>query len=110
MPKKGDIVFIQFNPQAGREQAGRRPALIVSSSKYNSKIGMAMFCPITSRSKGYPFEVSLPENMKISGAILSDHLKSFDWRKRKVSFMEKVPKSTLDEVLEKLVRLIGLDE
>ena len=93
---------MNFNPQKGHEQAGRRPALAVSLNEYNRKVGMALFCPVTSQVKGYPFEVVLPEDFKLSGAVLSDQVKSLDWRARKVSLCCKVPNEILEEVLQKL--------
>ena len=83
VPDRGDIVWLTFDPRAGREQAGRRPALILSPASYNGKVGLALACPITSRVKGYPFEVPLPRSLAVSGVVLSDHIKSLDWRARK---------------------------
>ena len=79
VPRRGDLVWIDFNPQAGREQAGHRPALVISPRLYNAKAGLALFCPITSRQKGYPFEVALPPGLEFSGVILADQLKSLDF-------------------------------
>lgn len=79
-PDAGDIVWIDFTPQIGREQAGRRPALVLSPRLYNEKVGLMIVCPITSKSKGYPFEVVLPSGLAIIGAVLSDHVKSLDWK------------------------------
>ena len=106
IPDRGDIVWINFNPQAGHEQAGRRPAMVLSPEIYNAKVGLAIICPITSRMKGYPFEVFIPENLKISGAILSDQVKSLDWKARKAEFLCKLPQSVIMEVLQKLSTLI----
>ena len=107
MPNRGDIVWITFNPQAGHEQAGRRPALVLSPATYNGKVGLAILCPITSQVKNYPFEVLIPNGLKIGGAILSDQVKSLDWKIRQAEFVCKLPASTLDEVLQKLSTLIG---
>ncbi len=107
IPNRGDIVWITFNPQAGHEQAGRRPALVLSPSAYNGKVGLAILCPITSQIKNYPFEVIIPDGLKISGAILSDQVKSLDWRARQAEFVCKLPESSLDEVLQKLGTLIS---
>jgi len=107
IPNRGDMVWITLNPQAGHEQAGRRPALILSPSVYNGKVGLAIMCPITSQVKNYPFEVLIPDGLKIGGAILSDQVKSLDWRARQAEFLCKIPASTLDEVLQKLGTLIG---
>jgi mRNA interferase MazF len=107
-PDRGDMVWIAFNPQAGHEQAGRRPALVLSPAAYNSKVGLALFCPITTRIKGYPFEVLLPEGLKINGAVLSDQIKSLDGRVRQAEFICHLPAAALDEVLHKLNTLLGL--
>jgi len=107
IPDRGDIVWITLNPQAGHEQAGRRPALILSPSAYNGKVGLAIFCPISSQVKNYPFEVIIPDGLKIGGAILSDQVKSLDWKVRQAEFVCEIPASTLDEVLKKLGLLIG---
>ncbi|MFH2104184.1 MAG: endoribonuclease MazF [Chloroflexota bacterium] len=107
VPNSGDIVWITFNPQAGHEQAGRRPALVLSPAAYNGKVGLAIFCPITSQIKGYPFEVLIPAGQKISGAILSDQVKSLDWKARQAEFVCELPASTMDEVLQKLNTLLS---
>jgi mRNA interferase MazF len=105
-PKRGDIVWLQFDPQAGHEQAGRRPALVISPESYNSKVGLALMCPITSKVKGYPFEVVLPDDLKVTGAVLADQIKSLDWRTRQASFVCEVPRGFVEEVLDKLGVLI----
>jgi mRNA interferase MazF len=107
IPERGDIVWITFNPQAGHEQAGRRPALVLSPAAYNGRVGLAILCPITSQIKNYPFEVLIPEGLKISGAILSDQVKSLDWQTRQAEFVCKLPISMLGEVLQKLGALIS---
>ena len=107
IPNRGDIVWITFNPQAGHEQAGRRPALVLSPAVYNGKVSLAILCPITSQIKNYPFEVLIPEGLKIGGVILSDQIKSLDWKVRQAEFVCKLPTATLDEVLQKLGTLIG---
>jgi mRNA interferase MazF len=107
IPNRGDIVWITFNPQAGHEQAGRRPALVLSPATYNGKVGLVILCPITIQIKNYPFEVLIPNGLKIGGAILSDQVKSLDWKIRQAEFVCKLPASTLDEVLQKLSTLIG---
>lgn len=108
VPERGDIIWITLNPQAGHEQAGRRPALVISPAAYNRKVGLAIFCPITSHVKGYPFEVLIPAGHKAAGVILSDQVKSLDWRARQATFMDKVPESVMKEVLKKLSTLIHL--
>ncbi len=106
-PERGDIVWLEFSPQAGHEQAGHRPALVVSPKAYNQKVGLAIFCPITSNVKGYPFEVLLPEKHKVSGAILSDQAKSLDWRMRNAKRITCAPKDVLEDVLAKILTLLG---
>jgi len=105
-PDSGDIVWITFNPQAGHEQAGRRPALVLSPAAYNGKVGLAILCPITSQIKGYPFEVVIPDDLEISGAILSDQVKNLDWKARKAEFAFKLPPASYNEVVQKLSTLI----
>ena len=106
VPERGDAVWLNFNPQSGHEQAGRRPAIVVSPSSYNKKVGLALFCPITNQAKGYPFEVAIPKNSKVSGVVLSDQIKSLDWQARNVEFIAKLPVSVIEEVLKKLKTLL----
>ncbi|GAB4445011.1 MAG: endoribonuclease MazF [Anaerolineales bacterium] len=106
IPDSGDIVWITFNPQAGHEQAGRRPALVLSPAAYNSKVGLAILCPITSQIKGYPFEVLIPDGLKINGVVLSDQVKSLDWKARQAEFVCKLPPIAFNEVVQKLSVLI----
>ncbi len=106
VPDRGDAVWINFNPQAGHEQAGRRPAIVLSPSSYNRKVGLAIFCPITSQIKGYPFEVMIPAGLKVTGAVLSDQVKSLDWKVRDTELIVKLPASVIDEVLKKLKTLL----
>lgn len=108
VPDAGDLVWLTFDPQAGREQRGRRPALIVSPRNYNSRSGLALACPITSHKKGYPFEVALPDDTEVSGVVLADHVKSVDWRERRAKFALSAPGEVLTEVREKLRPLLGL--
>jgi len=105
-PRRGDIVWLTFTPQAGHEQAGHRPAITLSPESYNRKVGLALFCPITNHSKGYPFEVHLPQGCKISGVVLSDQVKSLDWKARRASFCCELPQDIVHEVLNKLGTLI----
>lgn len=105
-PERGDIILIDFNPQRGREQAGYRPAFIVSSFAYNQMASLALMCPITRAIKGLTFEVLLPEIMQTKGVILVDHVKSLDWKTRKAKFIEKSSQNTLEEVLAKLEPLV----
>ena len=106
IPSKGDVVWLEFSPQAGHEQAGYRPALCISPKEYNEKVGLAIFCPITSQKKGYPFEVQLPDSIDITGVILSDHVKNFDWKARKTKYICTLPTKLLNEVLGKLRTLL----
>ena len=107
-PKRGDVVWISFNPQAGHEQAGHRPALVLSPQSYNRKVGLAILCPLTNQVKGYPFEVRIPEGLKASGAVLSDPVKSMDWRARKASLLCSVPEHIVRQVLNKVGTLLDV--
>ena len=107
VPQCGDVVWITLNPQAGYEQAGRRPAVVLSPQSYNGKTGLAIFCPITSQIKGYPFEVVIPAGLSVSGAILSDQVKSLDWRARNAELICTLPTDTISEVLQKLSTLLS---
>ncbi len=102
VPARGDIVWLSFTPQAGHEQSGHRPALVLSPETYNEKTGLAIFCPITSRVKGYPFEVLLPTGSAVSGVVLADQVKSLDWRARHARFEGHAPRRVVDEVLAKV--------
>lgn len=102
VPERGDVVWISLDPQAGHEQAGRRPAAVLSPAVYNGKVGLAILCPITSRAKGYPFEVLVPEGLGVSGVILADQVKSLDWRARKAELICALPAAMVTEVLQKL--------
>jgi mRNA interferase MazF len=106
VPERGDIVWISLNPQAGHEQAGRRPAVVVSPKSYNGKVGLGLFCPITSQVKGYPFEVAVPQGLPVRGVVLADQVKSLDWRARKVQFAGRLRDDVSDEVLGKLGDLL----
>jgi mRNA interferase MazF len=106
VPDRGDAVWLNFNPQSGHEQSGRRPAIVLSPAAYNKKVGLAIFCPITTQVKGYPFEVVIPAGLKVSGAILSDQVKSFDWKHRNARLIIRLPPLTTKEVLDKLKVLL----
>jgi mRNA interferase MazF len=108
VPDAGDLVWLTFDPQAGHEQRGRRPALILSPRIYNAKARLAIACPITSHVKGYPFEVSLPPGGKIVGAVLADHVKNLDWQVRQAVFEAKAADDVVTEVRERLRVLLGL--
>lgn len=107
VPSRGDVVWLSFNPQSGHEQSEHRPAIVISPKEYNEKVGLAIFCPITSKIKNYPFEVKIIIKDLINGAILADQLKSLDWEKREAKYIAKVPKRILDDTIEKLNLLIN---
>ena len=109
VPERGDAVWIDFNPQAGSEQAGRRPALVLSPGAYNGKVGLALLCPITRQVKGYPFEVVIPPGLKVGGVILADQVRSLDWRARNAEVVASLPADSIDEVLEKIGLLLARD-
>jgi mRNA interferase MazF len=106
VPRRGDIVWLSFDPQAGHEQAGRRPAFVVSPQAYNGKTGLFLACPITSKVKGYPFEVRLPENLEVDGVILADQIKSLDWKARRAKFAARTDGRVIDEVAALILPLI----
>ena len=107
VPHRGDVIWIDFNPQAGHEQAGRRPALVLSPASYNSKVGLVLLCPVTTQVKGYPFEASIPQGLKVSGVVLSDQVKSLDFKARKTEFICRLPDVTVNEALKKLSTLLS---
>ncbi len=107
VPETGDFVWLTFDPQAGREQAGRRPALVLSPRAYNVRSGLALVCPITNQAKGYPFEVAVPAGHNTTGVILSDHLKSVDWKARRAERIGPCPTELVDEVRARLAPLLG---
>ena len=104
-PDRGDIVWLHFNQQSGHEQAGPRPALVLSPREYNCRVGLALCCPITSRSKKYPFEVPVKAG-EIEGVVLSDQLRSLDWQARDARFVARAPAPIIEEVRAKLHTLI----
>ena len=106
VPRCGDIVWLDLDSQAGHEQAGRRPALVLSPQDYNGRVGLAVFCPITSQVKGYPFEVLLPAGLPVSGTVLSDQVKSLDWSVRNAELICPLPTETVTEVLQKINTLL----
>ena len=108
VPDEGDVVWLDFNPQSGHEQAGRRPALVLSGAVYNRTTGLMLCCPMTTHIKGYPFEVVVPSTNKTS-VVLSDHMKNLDWKARNAVFKEKIPAKVLAEVCAKIIALIGCD-
>ncbi|MEX0975149.1 MAG: endoribonuclease MazF [Bacillota bacterium] len=106
-PSRGDIVWLSFDPQLGHEQMGTRPAVTLSPLQYNKKVGLGIFCPITSLVKGYPFEVAIPDGLPIVGVVLSDQVKSLDWQARRAQFVCSLPDSVMAEILGRLVTLLG---
>jgi len=108
VPERGDLLWLTFDPQAGHEQAGRRPALVLSPAAYNRRANLALICPITNQAKGYPFEVMLPAGSPLAGIILADHLKSADWMARRAEFVAKAPAKVLADVIAKLRPLLGV--
>lgn len=107
VPDRGDLVALTFDPQAGHEQAGRRPAVVLSPAIYNGRSGLAVFAPVTNQIKGYPFEVLIPSGLPVTGAVLADQLKSLDWRARKAQHISKLPSHVLHEVLRKAAALVA---
>lgn len=107
VPDRGHLVWLSFTPQAGREQAGRRPGLVLSPSAYNARARLALVCPITSQVKGYPFEVALPAGLPVSGVVLADHVRSVDWQVRQAEFIGVAPTSVVGDVLARLQPLLG---
>ncbi len=107
VPDVGDFVWLTFDPQAGREQAGRRPALVLSPRIYNAKSGLALACPVTNQVKGYPFEVAAPASVGATGVILTDHVKSVDWKARRAEPLGRCPDDVMDEVRARLAPLLG---
>jgi len=106
VPERGDVVWLAFSPQAGHEQAGIRPALVISPAGYNRRVGLALFCPLTTHVKGYPLEVALPPGLKAKGAVLADQIKSLDWRVRKAKLLCKAPREVMEETLARVLALI----
>jgi mRNA interferase MazF len=105
-PDRGDIVWLNFNPQTGHEQKGKRPAIVISPKEYNGKVNLGFFCPITSQEKGYPFEVKI-KNEKINGVALSDQVKSLDWTKRNIEYITMVTEEEIKKVIEKINILVN---
>ena len=109
VPARGDLIWLQFSPQASHEQAGHRPAVVISPNSYNRRVGLTLCCPITSQVKGYPFEVLLPQGLGVEGAILSDQIKSLDWRARKARRIGTLPADLLQETVGKILVLLDPD-
>jgi mRNA interferase MazF len=106
VPDRGDVVWINLSPRAGHERAGHRPALVISPGFYNGRVGLAIVCPITSKRKGFRFEVPIPEGLRATGVVLADQARSVDWRARSVEFIDRLPNETVTEVLEKFGTLV----
>ena len=106
-PERGDVVWVSLSPTEGHEQMGRRPALVLSPSAYNARVGMAVMCPITSQVKGYPFEVALSDGLPVSGVALADQVRCIDWRARGAEFACTVSRDCVDEAAGKLTHLVG---
>lgn len=109
VPNAGDLVWASFDPQAGHEQAGRRPALVLSPAEYNGKVGLVLACPITSQVKGYPFEVGVTSK-RITGVVLADQVRSLDWRVRQFTFVDHADQETVLAVKELLLTLLGIPQ
>ncbi len=107
-PERSDLIWLDCTPQSRHEQAGRRPALVLSPSAYNAKVGLALICPITSRVKGYPFEVLLPAGGPVEGVVLADQLRSLDWRSRQAEVLGKAPISVVERVLQLIGALLSI--
>ena len=108
VPDAGDIVWLEFDPQAGREQAGHRPALVLSPASYNAKVSLAVCCPLSTKAKGYPFEIQVALG-KTTSVVLSDQLKSLDWRERKAKFKSRITASQLKQVRDNIKALLSID-
>jgi mRNA interferase MazF len=108
-PDSGDFIWINFDPQAGHEQAGHRPAIVLSPRSFNRRVSLAFICPITSKRKDYPFEVMLPPHPRLKGVVLCEHLRSLDWQARKATFIGKAPENLLIEIRDVVAAIAGID-
>jgi mRNA interferase MazF len=108
IPDVGELIWLSFTPHTGREQAGRRPGLVLSPRSYNTIVGLCLVCPVTQHAKGYVFEVALPDGLPVHGVVLADHVKSADWQERGCEHIATVPAEALDEVRAKVKPLLGL--
>ena len=106
VPDRGDVIWITFSPQAGHEQAGRRPALVISPANYNSTLDLCVCCPITSQRKNYPFEITIPQGFAVTGVVLSDQMKCQDWKARNAVFLCRLPNSVVRSVLKMVAKLV----
>ena len=105
VPDRGDIVIFDFNPQVGREQAGRRPAIVLSTQAFNTATQLVVICPITNQEKGYPFEVKLPMGMQVTGVVLTDQVKALDWNGRGIRIVEKAPQGTIQDCIDRVIAI-----
>ena len=110
VPQRGDAIWINFNPQAVHEQAGRRPAVVLSPGAYNGKTSLVILCPITNQVKGYPFEVAVPAGLDVKGVILADQVKSMDWRARNAALICPLPTETVDAILQRVGTLLTRED
>ncbi|MFL5385459.1 MAG: endoribonuclease MazF [Longimicrobiaceae bacterium] len=106
VPSRGDVVWMDLSRRAGHEQSGHRPALIVSPESYNRRVELALICPITSRVKGFPFEVHIPDGRDVSGVVLADQITSVDWRARGITLMDRLPTEFVETVARKFSKLL----
>lgn len=106
-PERGDFVHLDFNPQTGHEQGGRRFGLVLSFGEYNDKSGLAFVAPITGQAKGYPFEVRIPDGGRCHGVVLVDHARSIDWRARNLTVVGHGPEELVEDAVARLAALIG---
>ena len=109
VPARNDVVWLDFDPQVGHEQAGRRPALVLSPHSHNSRLGLALLCPLANQAKGYPFEVAVPEGAGVSGVVLSNQIQCSDWRGRRARFCCTLPREVAEEVTDQLLSLLPLE-
>ena len=107
VPERADVIWIRLDPQAGHEQRGRRPALVLSPAAYNGRVGLALLCPITSQVKGYPFEVALPDGLPVTGVVLADQVKSLEWKARQCARLCAIPEQLVVQVLRRLNTLLS---
>ena len=109
-PERGDFIYLDFTPQSGHEQAGRRPALVLSPAIYNHKSSFAMVCPITNQQKGYPFEVNIPEGNQITGVVLADQMKSLDWRSRNITIKGQAPETIVRQCTNLIKTILQIED
>jgi mRNA interferase MazF len=108
IPDRGSLIWLHFSPQAGREQAGRRPGIVLTTAAYHRRSRLAIVCPITSHEKGWPMEVKLPPGLPVSGVVLVDHVRSIDREARQMEIVGQAPPEVLDEIDARLAPLLSL--